>query len=455
MDVSSLFSWLLRLAGIDRAVAYVLFTRIWSLGAGPVTLFFVATFLSPEEQGYYYTFGSVLALQGLFELGLTYVVLQFASHEKARLAWTSEGTLEGDETAKARLSSLLRKAFMWNGWVGGLLIATVLPAGLFFFDHYQPSVAQVAWHLPWVWATMVTAGIVVVTPLFALLDGCGLVAEIAALRLRQIILGNALAWLVFALGGGLLAAPVLNTVALLWGIGWLLLRKRRFFIDLVTYQGEVAINWRKEVWSFQWKIALSGVCGYLIFQLFNPVLFAFHGAAAAGRMGMSMALVNSLAGMASAWIYTKVAPYGGLIANRDFKTLNRMFYLSLWQSTLFITVSEAALWVVTFAVHRFGQPLSQRLLEPMPFALLAATTVISHIVTAEAVYLRAHKREPFLGVSLVSACLSVASTWFLGRQFGATGMLFGFFFVTLVVGLGAGTWIFRRKRRLWHEGTVA
>jgi hypothetical protein len=66
------------------------------------------------------------------------------------------------------------------------------------------------------------------------------------------------------------------------------------------------------------------------------------------------------------------------------------------------------------------------------------------------VYLRAHKQEPFLWMYVASALAVSASTFFLGRAYGATGMMLGYFVATLVVSLGGGTWIFLRKRREWH-----
>src|SRR5258708_35135884 len=81
------------LFGVDRAIALTLLGRGWGVIAGPLTIFLIARYLRAEEQGFYYTFGSVIALNIFFELGLTYVLLQFASHEKAHLEWNAGGTL--------------------------------------------------------------------------------------------------------------------------------------------------------------------------------------------------------------------------------------------------------------------------------------------------------------------------------------------------------------------------
>jgi hypothetical protein len=38
----------------------------------------------------------------------------------------------------------------------------------------------------------------------------------------------------------------------------------------------------------------------------------------------------------------------------------------------------------------------------------------------------------------------------LGKYWGATGLTFGYFCLTVIIGLGCGTFIFITKRRQWH-----
>lgn len=49
--------------GIDKAIFYTLVGRSLGIPVSVLTIFFIARYLSPEEQGYYYTFGSIVALQ--------------------------------------------------------------------------------------------------------------------------------------------------------------------------------------------------------------------------------------------------------------------------------------------------------------------------------------------------------------------------------------------------------
>ena len=57
--------------GMDKAIAYTSGNGVIGAVIGVFSVVLYATCLTKEEQGYYYTFGSVLAIQGFFELGFT------------------------------------------------------------------------------------------------------------------------------------------------------------------------------------------------------------------------------------------------------------------------------------------------------------------------------------------------------------------------------------------------
>jgi hypothetical protein len=456
MNLNAQLRRLLRFWGVDRAVGYTVIGRGWSILTGPITLLLLAVFLSPEQQGFYYTFTSILALQIFFELGLSFVLLQLASHEKAKLEWTNDGILDGDPTAKARLFSLLRMALAWYGIAAILVIGVVMPLGLIFFARHQPVGVDVGWQLPWILVVLVFGCNLFVSPIFVVLEGCGLVAEIAFVRIWHAVVSSLLFWLALSLHWGLFAAVVINGFGFFWGIGWLWFYKRSFLLDLVSFPfSGAAISWRREVWPFQWKIAISWLSGYFIFQLFNPVLFAFHGATAAGQMGMSLNMIGSISNLALAWVETKSAPFGSLIAKREFKKLDQMFFPCLWQSFSIVALGGVALWIVAFYLNHIHHPFSHRLLDPVPLGFLIATAMLNHIVIAEGVYLRAHKQDPFLVTSIIIGFLVSLSTYFLGKHFAATGMAVGYFTIMLFIGLGVGTWIFMQKRRLWQSDATS
>jgi hypothetical protein len=419
--------------------------------AGIVTVLLIAHFLTPTEQGYYYTFSSLVALQIVFELGFSFVILQLAAHERAHLHIQEDGSITGDQVAHSRLASVLQKAVRWYTAGALLMAAALLPAGYHFFhSHHQPGV-PVSWQLPWITAVLATTLTFQMDPLFAFLEGCGRIHQVARMRFTQAFAGSLMAWTALLLHHGLFAPAMVISGQAIAG-GCFLFTQRKLLLPLLRYNPSLHIvSWRREIWPFQWRIALSWICGFFIFQLFNPVLFAYRGATEAGRMGMSLSIAWALSGIAFSWMNTKSSPFGVLVARREYGTLDSLFFRTLWQSALLLAAGTVVLILGLGVVTQRFPHLAARVL-PLPvFALLLATIFCNHFVFSEAFYLRAHKREPFLPLSIGVGVLTACSTLVLGKVWGASGVTLGYFFTSGVFGLTYGTYIFTTKRRQWHK----
>ena len=443
------------LLGLDRAIAFTVLARGWSTVAGLLNVLLIAHFLSPAEQGYYYTFASLVALQVVFELGFSFVILQLAAHERAHLEIRRDGTITGDATAHSRLASVFQKAVRWYA-VGALLMgAIVLPAGIHFFSAHRQPGTKVAWLLPWTLAVLASIFTFQMDPIFSFLEGCGRIAEVARMRLGQAVAGSLMAWTAFCLHHGLFAPAMVICGQALAG-GFFLVRERGLLLPLLRHEtGGDTVSWRGEIWPFQWRIAISWLCGYFIFQLFNPVLFADRGAVEAGRMGMSLSVASALSTVAIAWINTKASPFGTLIARREFEKLDGLFFRTLWQSIALLAVGAGALLAGLRVVSTYSPHLASRVL-PLPvLAILLATVLCNHVVFSEAIYLRAHKREPFLPLSVAVGISTACSTVLLGKWWGAQGVTIGYFCTSGLLGLFYGTLIFKNKRAEWHDAAKA
>src|SRR3954464_6956241 len=114
-------AWMRGVLGLDRAIGFTLLARFWSGAAGIVTVALIARFLSPPEQGFYYTFGSLVALQIVFELGFSFVILQMASHERAHLSISPSYEITGDPGSHGRLASVIQKSVQWYSIAGVLM----------------------------------------------------------------------------------------------------------------------------------------------------------------------------------------------------------------------------------------------------------------------------------------------------------------------------------------------
>jgi hypothetical protein len=438
-----------KVLGLDRAIAFTVLARLWASAAGLVTVALIARFLSPAEQGYYYTFGSLVALQIVFELGFSFVILQLASHERAQLSISIDHGISGDPVAHARLASVIQKSVRWYSVAAVLMAATLVPVGFYFFATHQNGQAVVAWRVPWCFDALMAALNFQLDPLLSFLEGCGFVAQVARLRLIQSLTGSLLAWIALTSHHGLFAPSMMLLGMAAASVVWLF-GQRKLLFGLLRHDSRAhRIQWKQEVWPFQWRIAVSWFSGYFLFSLFNPALFAFRGPVAAGRMGMSLSLANAIQAIAISWVSTKSSPFGTLIARKEYRRLDQTFFQALRQAFAVSLAGALTAWVGCIYLNFRHIRFAQRLLDPASLGILMLYMVVNVIIFSEAYYLRAHKQEVFFVNSLVGTVLVTASTLIFGRLYGAAGMVIGSCILNLV-GLVWATHKFRKYRRLWH-----
>ena len=113
---------------------YSSLARVIQAIGGVVSIFFVAKYLTDIEQGFYYTFGSIVAIQVFFELGLNGIITQYVAHEASYLSWEISTKLSGEKKYRSRLASLLHFCAKWYLFFSVILFITLTIVGLFFFS---------------------------------------------------------------------------------------------------------------------------------------------------------------------------------------------------------------------------------------------------------------------------------------------------------------------------------
>ena len=165
---------------------------------------------------------------------------------------------------------------------------------------------------------------------------------------------------------------------------------------------------------------------------------------------MSLSIANAMQSMAISWISTKSAPFGMLIARKQYKQLDQLFFRALAQGFGINLLTSVILWLACVYCNVYHLSYANRILPPLPFLLLLGTNLINIPIFGGALYLRAHKQEKFLPLSVAGAVLITISTLVLGRRFGPTGMMAGYLAVTFFLQFGAFH-LFTKYRNLWHR----
>lgn len=437
--------------GLDEAAWLALFGRAWGLLERPVTLALVLTELTPVTQGYYTTFANVLQLAIFVELGLGVVLTQCFSHEAAHFGTEGAGFPSRKGLHFQRFVHLLKLSLRWYAFVALAILALVGTAGMLFFR--QGDVPNVSWLVPWWGYVAVSAFAGILQPFASALEGIGRVAYVQRLRLLVSVTGGLSGWIALKLGGALF---VLWCLPIAQSIVFIVALRRGSRDMLVALSEPIAtdarVDWWGEVWPLQWKIAVSWICGYFIYQLYGPVLFLLHGPVVAGQMGVTLQLCNLLTAVSGALVALKAPIFGQLIARREYARLDEIFR----RNTIFATVLSGLLSLLVLAAVWLGgtlTPYGERFLPLWQVTLLLLGNLVNTVIASQAVYLRAHKREPFLVLSLIGAICQVSVIFGLGVSYGAAGIVVGNVVATVLISLPLAFTIFVRCRRAWHSDT--
>lgn len=437
--------------GFDAAIIYTIAARLIQVVGTLVNIFLISQYLSKDEQGYYYTFGSIVGIQIFFELGLNSILIQFVAHEKVHVSLNDNHEFSGNPENLSRLSSLLRFCINVFSKLSIVLFVLLNIIGYLFFKKFSNNAVEIHWRLPWVLLCFSTSLMLIVDPIMGFFQGIGQVKDTARVFLFQQIATLLTSILILYLGGGLWALGISNLVSAFILIYFLTCTYRNKLLKFIYNKiGDWKVNYKKEIFPYQWKIALSWISGYFIFQLFNPVLFATEGATVAGQMGMSISAFNGISAISMSWITTKIPLFSGMIAKRDYKELDKTFNNTI-RNLLLVCIALLSIFLLfVFFLKYFQFNLYYRFL-PLPYLiLLSIITLINQLIFSWATYLRCHKKEPFLINSIFGGITCAMSTIILGHYFGLNGIVLGYFSLTLFSGLPWAYFLYNKYKKLWH-----
>ncbi len=278
-----------------------------------VSALLTTKFLTLSQQGFFFTFLSFATLTVVVELGLSTVIIQFVSHEVARME-TGDDTI-ARARALSRLRSIGRFAFIWF-WTGALLFWLVVgTSGSFFLRDVTGSSSV----LPGPWIMMVTliSFDLATFPCWALLEGARRIRSVYAYRAVKALVVGVGTWTALVFGLGLWALPIGFLCALPLSL-WPLKANWDFFALLLVPPERDVVRWRVEILPLQWRLAISWVAGYFANWAITPIALKMFGGAIAGQLGLTWTLATGITTIASSVIQVKFTRFGHLVATRQF-----------------------------------------------------------------------------------------------------------------------------------------
>ena len=388
---------------------YSVLSRAFSTAGSLVTIPLILTRLTSVEQGFYYTFGSILALQVFLEMGFGAVAIQMVAHEAAHLKIDLASGVTGPAVYLDRFAATLRFIRRWYAVLSLLVGISLFPVGSWFFST-SASGSSANWLGPWAIMAVAAAGGVFVNSLASIIEGTGFVAESIRIRLwggaTQILLTIA----GLLAGFRLYAMPLAGAVALLinFALVWRLLRYVKRAAS--THGKDTRIDWVKDVLPFQWRVAVSWISGWFIFSAMLPVVFRQLGPVEAGRFGLAMTMANFIASFATNWIATKSAIWGQMVSRKEWPAMDALFWKVMPQAVGIASLASAGALLLVPHLGEWIPRFAGRVPEARLLLMLCSVAIVNQVVFAQAFYLRAHKREPFL---VSSVCIGMGMAIFL------------------------------------------
>jgi O-antigen/teichoic acid export membrane protein len=418
---------------IDKPIAYLLIGRICGMALGLLATIFIAKFFSINLQGYFYTFNSLISLKIFLELGLSVVLISCVSHEWSKLSLNNDGELKGPSEAIDKITKIGGFARNWFLRAGLLTFIILFIGGFFFFNAKEIS-NDVNWFWPWLTLSALTGLCVMLTPVWSILEGCNQTVQVYKTRLYQSVFSGALLCFAVYLGLGLWSTILPPLVEIMACMHLIFIKYRKLIkstLNTKSVQNQIE-NWKNEILPMQWRLSLSWVAGYLTFSTFIPILFYFHGPELAGQMGMTWMFIGALTAVSSSWVTPKLPNFGVHIARKNWRALD----LEFWATVKVVSIISGLLGFGMFLglcfINWLSLDYAKRLLDPISAGLFLLATIGLCISLPFSTYLRAHKQEPLLKISLCGGVATVVLVWFLSKEYLALGAASGYLAVTLI-----------------------
>ena len=449
--MKKIISVLFEKIGIDGAVFYTSLGRILQGGGGILTLLLISRFMTQEEQGFYYTFVSVLALQMFFELGLNGILSQFAAHEMAFLKVIDNDHLEGEETNLSRLTSIFHFTIKWYSFFSILLIIVLVLVGFFYFYRYAANSYNIHWQMPWLLLSIFAGLNLFLSPITSILYGICKVKDITRFQMLQQLFVMISVWIALLLEIKLYVL-VINVVAnILFLIVYFYVHYKTLLKNILQYRVSEKVDYWKEIFPYQWRIALSSMSNYFVFQCFTPITFAFYGAVVAGQVGMSLMLSNSIYPLVASWCVTKVPLWSSLVARKEFVQLTNSLKTVVKQSIVISLFVISVALIIIYIAYLFKIPIVQRILPIELCAILFLAIPFNLVINAWATYLRCNKKDPFMIQAVMGGLFIFLQTYLSAKYFDLPILIIGYTALIAFINFPIAYTIFKTKKREYYE----
>ena len=396
---------------------------------GPVGSVIVVWTLSPEEQGTYYLFLSLVSLQALFDLGASAAIAQMTPH-LINVHSCPVGLPE---------SGFIHIAVKWMNRIALGFALTVGPGGLIYLYYSGQNTLGIA--LMWLATVAATAISGAQEGRLKILYGAGRVNWTNQLRFFALLLRYPLQWLFLILGASLFSFSASLVAVFLYQH----FRMRKAFPELWPSKpcdSARETKLQQDLLGLVGRASITYASGILVFNIQQPIIYKIIGPAASAKLGLTTMVGTTLISLASLWGLTRFPDFARQVAQGEIAQAFSDFKRTLAQTAVVAIAgffaALLALWTLHF-VPRFSERL-MTLPESLP---LFGALLVQTIVLMTTYWPRSFKVEPFAPVACFQMIVTPIAVWFCAIHLGLSGVGWGNLF-SWILGAAGIIWIAAR-----------
>jgi len=380
---------------LDRDLVSTVSVRLSGTVVAALTAILLVRYLTPQEQGYWYTFGSILSIAAFAEMGAGQILMRFVAREQA-------GLNKSESASILRLRSLYRFGFKLGLGVASLTTLIAIPIGLWWISDNGKN--EIDWRSPWLLAALASAPAIFMGFANAYFEGWQFVTAANVRRSIASWLSLASLFAAFSAGLGLFAFGISRIVSALYGliqIGFShgnLIKKHQ--LNIIA---ESNFKPRKEFWPLQVRYGMTWATGIFVNGLYAPLIFKFDGPIAAGQYGMSLSVVAIISGISTSLIGARQAKLAALSCNGNKDEMRKLLNITLKLSIVSFFVGSLILGTTVIFTPEVLNTYTQRLLSPLNLSILIAAQFFWLLITIYTTFVRSFNTEPFVKLAWIHA----------------------------------------------------
>jgi O-antigen/teichoic acid export membrane protein len=364
-----------------QAALYHNATIVIKTMSGPVTFLLLAERFTELEQGLFFTFLSIGALQLLFEAGMTTSLVQHIASERRF------------NNGSAIYFGYLRASLIWCVLSAFVFYWVALFFSLYVFSDFSQDL----------WLSQINAFIfclslnILFAFTYVIKEGQGHVPFVYQTKFIGAIISVLFLWVSLFFEAGLyaLAAAQLGLLVPL------LLRKQTWEIGFSIFNAKHN-NLKLAVASlagFQLRLTAVWITGYLYWNSPILIMFKFVDPSYAGKFGLTFSLMNAINQIGQGWLTTKRVFIGTMIA--DNQIIEARNYFRKISKVSVSTVAVGLICAVAFSIVLSDYLFFPRALKSKEFLVMAIYFIMLCRLSNLATYTRCYKQEPLFLLFLV------------------------------------------------------